>query len=514
MYESTAVVSDGASFSSVLDSTSDRAYLQFPLHNAPPGSASYTPQSASTFVGMHTPGPPPVLGPGIDFSKRAREADKTQDAGPVSDWDAKRLKLDLFQPNHTNNINGNNIGGHPQYFKTPAPTQESSQSTLASSQLQQGFDGRAPQGMQLEQLQDRYRAAAAAGPSTSTSPFQTGSHLPLDTSFPPISQSTTTTTTSALVYSSGPLPVSAFAAQNSPYFGTPSPRMEWTSSGDSLLPFGCGLSGSQPRGMFSLPSPPKSATAGGLGPFGCSSSLAFPKPMSNEADPVLSIPQRREATSMVDLKQQQQFALQQYQQQQAMQQMQQSQPHQAQPSFQPQQLVSSMRSPYPDARQMAMDAQSTIAGQVSAATTTRAMMGGPSYGVSSSVPAGVVAAVSPSSPSSPRKRISKKKKKDRDALAAAVVLSGEKIDITHLLKLPQSTAAQMLNMSQATFSKRFREANDKRWPYRRLIVLEKQLKTAQSEGDKQTANSLEAAKIQLLGPCFIYKKNEDKKIQH
>jgi len=39
-----------------------------------------------------------------------------------------------------------------------------------------------------------------------------------------------------------------------------------------------------------------------------------------------------------------------------------------------------------------------------------------------------------------------------------------------------------------------------------LIVLEKQLKTARSEGDTAAAESLEAATKQLLHGCFIYKK--------
>lgn len=44
-----------------------------------------------------------------------------------------------------------------------------------------------------------------------------------------------------------------------------------------------------------------------------------------------------------------------------------------------------------------------------------------------------------------------------------------RIDITDLLQLPQNEAAARLHMSNATFSKRFRQANDnKRWPFRAL----------------------------------------------
>eukprot|EP00005_Dracoamoeba_jomungandri_P002885 CAMPEP_0174254532 /NCGR_PEP_ID=MMETSP0439-20130205/3846_1 /TAXON_ID=0 /ORGANISM="Stereomyxa ramosa, Strain Chinc5" /LENGTH=425 /DNA_ID=CAMNT_0015336167 /DNA_START=63 /DNA_END=1340 /DNA_ORIENTATION=- len=94
----------------------------------------------------------------------------------------------------------------------------------------------------------------------------------------------------------------------------------------------------------------------------------------------------------------------------------------------------------------------------------------------------------------------------KDGSRKPKVNEGQRVDITYLLTLPQCQAAQRMNMSQATFSKRFREANNKRWPYRRLNVLEKQLKNAISEGDKASIVSIEDAKKALLAPAFIYKK--------
>ncbi len=59
-------------------------------------------------------------------------------------------------------------------------------------------------------------------------------------------------------------------------------------------------------------------------------------------------------------------------------------------------------------------------------------------------------------------------------------------------------------MSNATFSKRFRQANDnKRWPFRALQVIEKQIKEALAKDQKATIIALQEKKKQLLTPAFI-----------
>lgn len=81
------------------------------------------------------------------------------------------------------------------------------------------------------------------------------------------------------------------------------------------------------------------------------------------------------------------------------------------------------------------------------------------------------------------------------------------LDITELLHLPQNEAAARLNMSNATFSKRFRQSNEnKRWPFRALQVIEKQLKEAHAKDQKAIVSALEEKKRLLLAPAFISQK--------
>jgi len=82
----------------------------------------------------------------------------------------------------------------------------------------------------------------------------------------------------------------------------------------------------------------------------------------------------------------------------------------------------------------------------------------------------------------------------------------EKIDITSLLLMPQKQAAHVMNISPATLSKRFRETNHRRWPYRQVSLLRKKLEVAIEKNDSGSIPQLEAEIQGLLSTCFIYGK--------
>jgi len=104
-----------------------------------------------------------------------------------------------------------------------------------------------------------------------------------------------------------------------------------------------------------------------------------------------------------------------------------------------------------------------------------------------------------------QRKTPKKEPKSKSLPTTPITSQTGKIDITHLLTYPQSQAAATLDMSNATFSKRFRQANNnKRWPYRALQVVEKQLKDARTK-DSPASNiqQLEERRKSLLAPAFI-----------
>eukprot|EP01088_Endostelium_zonatum_P008690 TRINITY_DN2184_c0_g1_i3.p1 TRINITY_DN2184_c0_g1~~TRINITY_DN2184_c0_g1_i3.p1 ORF type:complete len:690 (-),score=216.64 TRINITY_DN2184_c0_g1_i3:155-2224(-) len=83
------------------------------------------------------------------------------------------------------------------------------------------------------------------------------------------------------------------------------------------------------------------------------------------------------------------------------------------------------------------------------------------------------------------------------------------LEVTQLLTLPQSEAAKSLNMSNATFSKRFRivqSQEERRWPYRQLQVIEKQLKDAIELNNAESMRHLQERKSKLLSPAYILMK--------
>ena len=48
-------------------------------------------------------------------------------------------------------------------------------------------------------------------------------------------------------------------------------------------------------------------------------------------------------------------------------------------------------------------------------------------------------------------------------------------DITHLLTLPQKEAAKILGISESMLCKRFKEQTQRKWPYRYLRKVERQI---------------------------------------
>lgn len=77
-------------------------------------------------------------------------------------------------------------------------------------------------------------------------------------------------------------------------------------------------------------------------------------------------------------------------------------------------------------------------------------------------------------------------------------------DISHLLRLPQAEAASHLGMSESMLCKRFKEMSKKKWPYRRLSRVEKQIELCrQSGGRPEVLQSWLDEKDRLLQPILI-----------
>jgi hypothetical protein len=82
------------------------------------------------------------------------------------------------------------------------------------------------------------------------------------------------------------------------------------------------------------------------------------------------------------------------------------------------------------------------------------------------------------------------------------------VEITHLLNLPQAEAAKILGIAPSTLSKRFAAATPgRKWPYRAIIKLDKQLEYfASLEPSEMLQNELaklQDERNQLLAPISI-----------
>ena len=76
-------------------------------------------------------------------------------------------------------------------------------------------------------------------------------------------------------------------------------------------------------------------------------------------------------------------------------------------------------------------------------------------------------------------------------------------DITDLLILPQKIAAAKLGMTESMLSKKFKEATNRKWPYRYLKKLERDMEEAKNEEQKE---KLTEQREELLSPVSIYVK--------
>ena len=83
------------------------------------------------------------------------------------------------------------------------------------------------------------------------------------------------------------------------------------------------------------------------------------------------------------------------------------------------------------------------------------------------------------------------------------------VDITHLLQLPQTTAAQRLGIAQSTLSRRYYSATGKIWPYREVSKIDREIAELISTNfnDEVTLMKIKTLKIRkarLLFPVTIY----------
>ena len=73
-------------------------------------------------------------------------------------------------------------------------------------------------------------------------------------------------------------------------------------------------------------------------------------------------------------------------------------------------------------------------------------------------------------------------------------------EITHLLVYPQKVAAAKLGINKTALRKKFKEATNRKWPYRSLAKIETELQTTTS---KDEIKKLLEKKKQLLSPVYI-----------
>ena len=76
-------------------------------------------------------------------------------------------------------------------------------------------------------------------------------------------------------------------------------------------------------------------------------------------------------------------------------------------------------------------------------------------------------------------------------------------DITDLLLVPQKVAAVRLGITESMLSKKYKEATNRKWPYRFLKKLDRDIEDANTEQEKQI---LKNKKKEILAPVSIYVK--------
>ena len=76
-------------------------------------------------------------------------------------------------------------------------------------------------------------------------------------------------------------------------------------------------------------------------------------------------------------------------------------------------------------------------------------------------------------------------------------------DITPLLSLPQKIAALKLGITESMLSKKYKQATNKKWPFRFLSKMDREIDYATTEEEKEY---LRKKKQELLSPVSIYLK--------
>ena len=72
-------------------------------------------------------------------------------------------------------------------------------------------------------------------------------------------------------------------------------------------------------------------------------------------------------------------------------------------------------------------------------------------------------------------------------------------DITHLLTLPQASAAQAVSLSKPTFVRRWKESvGNRKWPYRLILKLDRQIRALKKFERRNGASPESAAKIERI----------------
>eukprot|EP01091_Cochliopodium_minus_P020849 TRINITY_DN924_c0_g1_i1.p1 TRINITY_DN924_c0_g1~~TRINITY_DN924_c0_g1_i1.p1 ORF type:complete len:182 (+),score=60.59 TRINITY_DN924_c0_g1_i1:29-574(+) len=83
-------------------------------------------------------------------------------------------------------------------------------------------------------------------------------------------------------------------------------------------------------------------------------------------------------------------------------------------------------------------------------------------------------------------------------------------DITHLLVLPQKIAALRLGISETILCKRFRQASNRKWPFRYITKIDRDLQNCTNEHEKKEL--MRMREIYLTPVCIMAKTNINSKV--
>ena len=73
-------------------------------------------------------------------------------------------------------------------------------------------------------------------------------------------------------------------------------------------------------------------------------------------------------------------------------------------------------------------------------------------------------------------------------------------DITDLLLLPQKVAAAKLGITESVLSKKYKQATNRKWPYRYLKKMDRDIENAKTQEEKE---KLKKIREEILSPVSI-----------